>query len=168
MITKEYTRKEQSIPRDAQVLLKDFQKQMKSAKSKTNSVKKVNKDQFYNPAELVDENIIYVDDEKKFLEMIEYLHSAKPDIIGMDCEWEPEFKTLDEIIVKTEQPRENQEKLNRPNTFQIATRHKVFIIESKDSIDQISQDTLDKFVNTILFSNDIKKLGKHILPLGIG
>jgi len=154
LILKEYSRKEQIIPRDVQILLKDFQKKIKSVSQSIET-----EDKFYNPTALVDANIIYVDDEDKFRKMVKYIQNTKPDVIGMDCEWQPEFKTLDEIIQKFDQPLENMEKLNRPNTFQIATRDKVFIIESKESIEQISKETLEDFTNSVLFSKDIKKLG---------
>lgn len=41
--------------------------------------------EFYFPDDLKDENIVFVDDEKKFVDMLDYFEAKKPDIIGWLC-----------------------------------------------------------------------------------
>jgi hypothetical protein len=53
-------------------------------------------------------------------------------------------------------------KKNRPNTFQIATRNQIFIIEVKNLVDVLSESCLEKFGDAVLFNDDIIKLGKII------
>jgi hypothetical protein len=51
-------------------------------------------------------------------------------------------------------------KKNRPNTFQIATRNKIFVIEVKNLVDLLSETNLIKFGDLVLFNDKIVKLGK--------
>lgn len=52
-----------------------------------------------------------------------------------------------------------REKNLRPDTFQIATRQKVFIVDSRDLVDLLDENDIDRFGNLILFSENMLKLG---------
>jgi len=125
------------------------------------SINKVVEERYYFPSALSEENICYVGDEAKFIEMLTYFEEAKPDVIGMDCEWKPEFNNLSPIgqEPESESVTQKSEKSNRPDTFQIATRERVFIIESRDLVDSLSEQSVDKFGELVLFCQDLKKLG---------
>ncbi len=125
------------------------------------SVNKFQEERYYFPTCLLEENIVYVVDEAEFIEMLKYFEEKKPDVIGMDCEWKPEFNNFNMIEqeLESENVSHKVEKNNRPDTFQIATREKVFIIESRDLVDNLSEQSIDKFGQLILFSKGLKKLG---------
>ena len=46
------------------------------------SVGSSNQFEYFYPAELEDESILYIDDEAKFKEMLDYFETTKPNIIG--------------------------------------------------------------------------------------
>jgi hypothetical protein len=76
-------------------------------------------------------------------------------LAGLDCEWKPVFnKDLEKAL-------HSIGKNNRANTLQVATRDKVFIVEIKDLADQLSQAIVEKFLNNVLFSENLVKLGKY-------
>ena len=87
-------------------------------------------------------NITFVDTSNTFAEMLDYFETAKPDIIGMDCEW-MQHNILDENV----------------STFQIATRERVFIVATKSLIDLLDDDLVKKFGDLVLFSKTLTKLG---------
>ena len=131
------------------------------------SANKVLEERYYFPSALLEENIVYVGDEEKFIEMLTYFEVTKPDVIGMDCEWKPEFNNFNITGQESESEIATQkvEKNNRPDTFQIATRDKVFIIESRDLVDSLSEQSIDKFGQLVLFCQDLKKLGNQNVEL---
>ena len=115
-----------------------------------------------------------MDNSKTFADMLDYFESAKPDIIGMDCEWKPIFDQEEEAtnvelqeetttatttttIADTSSP--SIDKKNRPSTFQIATRARVFIVETKSLVDSLDDELVQKFGDLVLFSETLIKLG---------
>lgn len=50
-------------------------------------------------------------------------------------------------------------KNQRPDTLQIATRKRVFIIDSRDLVDTLDENEMDRFAKLILFSENMLKLG---------
>lgn len=118
---------------------------------------RADKQGFYTPSELSLDKITFVNDEQTFVDMLSYFEKTRPDCIGMDCEWKPIFGNED--TTSTSDNLEENEKNNRPNTFQIATRDRVFIIEAKELVDTLSSDLMNKFGDLILFSEHLIKLG---------
>ena len=108
--------------------------------------------------------------------MLCYFETIKPSIIGMDCEWKPIFDQEEsdsaEAKTNTNDQEENtlttttatqseatMDKKNRPSTLQIATRDKVFIIETKSLVDTLDDELILKFGELVLFSETLVKLG---------
>jgi hypothetical protein len=114
-----------------------------------------------------------VDNSNLFTEMLCYFETIKPSIIGMDCEWKPIFDQEESEPVETKTNMNDQEentlattqvetmmdKKNRPSTLQIATRDKVFIIETKSLVDTLDDELILKFGELVLFSDTLVKLG---------
>lgn len=115
---------------------------------------------FFYTADLGD--ITFVDNTEAFRVMLNYFESNKStlDVIGMDCEWKPTFD-IEELSALTSDPKKN-----RPNTFQIATRDKCFILETRVFVDSLDDDLLEKFGDLILFSETLIKLGYVFLQDG--
>ena len=80
--------------------------------------------------------------------------------LGLDCEWKPVYDS-DDILAGEESNNEaqNTEKNNCTNTFQVSTRNKTFIIETKYLIETLDSPLIDKFGDLVLFSESITKLG---------
>jgi hypothetical protein len=86
-------------------------------------------------------------------------------LLGLDCEWQPmmdnEEVNIDVSCDFLDNISSNYtEKRNRPNTFQIATRNKTFVVEVKNLVDVLSESCLKKFGDFVLFNDNIIKLGK--------
>jgi hypothetical protein len=83
---------------------------------------------------------------------------------GLDCEWKPVFgnEETDMELNAEASVSANGDKNKRPNTLQIATREKTFIVEVKDLVDTLDDESLMKFGNLFLFSEDLIKLGIKI------
>jgi hypothetical protein len=73
-------------------------------------------------------------------------------------EWKPIFENDEENGEKKEITN-NLDKRKRPNLFQLATRTKTYLIESKNLPDELPEHLIDKFGELILFSESVLKLG---------
>ena len=114
---------------------------------------------YYSCSELSEGNIVFVDTPALFADMLGYFEQAKPDVVGLDCEWKPIFDVDDSIVESVNDNVEQHNKKNRPSTLQIATRHKVFVVETKHLVDVLDEPLLHKFGELILFSERLVKLG---------
>lgn len=59
----------------------------------------------------------------------------------------------------SEDTTQTTEKNNCTNTFQVSTRNRTFIIETKYLIEKLDKSLVDKFGELVLFSEHITKLG---------
>jgi hypothetical protein len=118
----------------------------------TNSISNPSDSQFYNPIELLDKNIIFVGNEKEFSRMLIFFENTQPDVIGIDLEYKPRFK-------RVENPKPTFDKTNRANILQLATREKTFLVEVKHLLDRIDPEEMRKFGDLILFKKYLIKLG---------
>ena len=75
---------------------------------------------------------------------------------GLDCEWKPDFDVQN---ISNKKLDLDASKKHRPNTFQIATREKVFILEAKNLVDTLDEFDLMKFGDLVFFSEKLVKLG---------
>jgi hypothetical protein len=124
-----------------------------TSKNSNNSNNQIDSNLYYR-ANLGD--ITFVDNRIAFIDMLNYFEKNKStlDVIGMDCEWKPVFDVEDHLVTDL-----MSDKRNRPSTFQIATREKCFILETKNFLDTLDDDLINKFGDLILFSSTLLKLG---------
>ncbi|CAF0717201.1 unnamed protein product [Brachionus calyciflorus] len=121
---------------------------------KITQLRESDKYKFYWPVELKNESLEFIDSIDQFKNMLDYFEKNQPEVIGLDCEWKPAFGTEDLI-----DDEELKIKIQRPDTLQIATRGKVFVVDSRFLVDQLEEVDIDRFGNLVLFSEKIIKLG---------
>jgi hypothetical protein len=115
-----------------------------------NEKKKVaeKKDSFYQP---LIENIIFVDCEEKFNDFLNDFETSKPNVIGIDCEWRPTFGL--------EQDESSLSNELGASTLQISNRKNSYIIDMTYFIKTLSNEQIQRFADSILYSSEITKFG---------
>ena len=116
------------------------------------------RDEYFCPDELKASKrknfIEFIATPEKFRSMLDFFaNNSSINVVGLDCEWKPWFsKELYNAL-------NYFEKYKRPNTLQIATRHKVFIIEMKYLADRLNMKDKAEFLERILFNKSLLRLG---------
>ena len=139
------------LPSKTQAIYTELEYSYVKKEVKTAIAKTERKDCFHQPPV---QNIIFVDDEKKFEEFLLEFETCKNDyanVIGIDCEWRPTFG------IDQEDSTTSNELC--ASTLQISNRKNSYIIDMTYFIKTINDAQLQRFANSILYSSDIVKIG---------
>ena len=111
---------------------------------------------YYEPIDLFKKNNVeFVDNKAKLIEMVKKFKELKPPIIALDCEWS-----------FFDRPKPGEIRI--ASVIQIATHQKAYLIDIKFFLATLKLNNsllLDKFFDTVFFDKDIIKLGKFLFFL---